>query len=82
MSFHKKEIPQGVLGETSKILEEVLEMIDAEEQGIKSMTLFEASDALGAMILWLEKNHPSFQIEDLILFAKKRITVARAKPRT
>lgn len=79
MSFHKKEIAKGVLGESSKILEEVLEMIDAEEQGINSMALFEASDVVGALILWLEKHHPSFTINDVVLFAQKRITVAREK---
>lgn len=37
MSYHVKEIPRGVYGEISKIVEEVQELQDAEEQGARLM---------------------------------------------
>lgn len=64
--YHKREIKKGVIGELSKIYEEVEEIKDAEEQGIDIMLLVELSDMIGATQLYLEKHHPSISIEDLI----------------
>jgi hypothetical protein len=64
--YHKREIKKGIIGELSKIYEEVEEIKDAEEQGIDIMLLVELSDMIGATQLYLEKYHPSITIEDLI----------------
>lgn len=47
--YHKAEIPKGVLGEFSKIVEEFLEAEDAHAQGNPIMTLCELSDLIGAI---------------------------------
>jgi len=44
MAYHKSKIKKGVLGEISKVQEEVDEYIDAKEQGIYIMELLELSD--------------------------------------
>lgn len=49
MGYHKNNIPKGVLGEVSKIQEEIFEFIDAKEQGIKIMEMLELSDIYGAL---------------------------------
>lgn len=64
--YHLKEIEKGILGELSKIYEEVEEVKDAEEQGINIMLLVELSDMLGAVESYLEKHHPSITLQDLI----------------
>ena len=64
------EIPKGVLGESSKIMEEVLELQDAENQECKIMAQVELSDLIGAIALYLERHHPSTSIDDLILMSK------------
>ncbi|USN96693.1 MAG: hypothetical protein H6797_00620 [Candidatus Nomurabacteria bacterium] len=64
------EIPKGVIGESSKLLEEVLELQDAERQDAKIMALVELSDLIGAIALYLEKHHPSNSIEDLITMSR------------
>lgn len=63
--YHLNEIEKGVLGESSKLMEEVLELIDAEKQGCKVMALVELSDLLGAIESYLEKHHPDFSLDDL-----------------
>lgn len=47
--YHKSEIKKGVLGEVSKIVEEVDELLDAHEQGNTLMALLELSDLIGAI---------------------------------
>lgn len=50
MSYHLREIkPQGVIGEFSKIEEELDEVREAIEQNNKIMTLIELSDLIGAI---------------------------------
>lgn len=63
--YHLTAIPKGVLGESSKILEEVFEFIDAEKQGCRIMILIELSDMIGAVELYLKKNIPDIKISDL-----------------
>jgi hypothetical protein len=63
--YHTTFIQKGVVGEASKILEEVHELIDAEGQGCKIMALVELSDIYGAMKLYLEKKHPGMTMKDL-----------------
>jgi hypothetical protein len=44
--YHLNDIPGGTLGELSKVVEEIHEALDAEEQGVRIMTLLELSDGL------------------------------------
>lgn len=64
--YHLKEIPKGVLGDLSKVFEELHEASDAEEQGAKVMVLVELSDVLGALDAYLKNHHPGVGLEDLI----------------
>lgn len=66
MSYHVNEIPRGEYGEISKIVEEVLELQDAEEQGAKLMALNELADIIGAVEGYLNKHHPSLTLADLL----------------
>lgn len=63
--YHIKDIPRGKFGEISKIEEELAELKDAEEQGVKVMVLCELSDMLGAMREYLNKNFPGITLKDL-----------------
>ena len=65
--YHIKEIKRGVLGEPSKIREEVEEFLDAVDQGSSIMALIELSDLIGAVNLYLEKYHPTINLGDLIV---------------
>ncbi len=64
--YHINKIEKGVVGELSKIYEEVEEVKDAAEQGCKIMLLVELSDMLGATQMYLEKHHPSITLPDLL----------------
>lgn len=67
--YHITEIPKGSIGSSSKLLEEVLELIDAEKQESKIMALIELSDLVGALNLYLEKNTPGITLFDLEKFS-------------
>ena len=47
--YHLAPIPRGELGELSKVIEEALEALDAQNQGARLMVLVELSDLVGAM---------------------------------
>lgn len=49
MGYHTREIPRGVLGEPSKIREEVEELEDALAQGNRILAACELSDIYGAL---------------------------------
>jgi len=68
--YHIRVIPEGIVGELSKLLEEVHEAQDAEEQGNPIMVLAELADLYGAMQLYLAKHHPTFTMEDLAKMAE------------
>lgn len=68
--YHSAEIAKGVLGELSKIKEELAEVEDALFLNNKVMVLLELSDLVGAISFFLEKNHPSIRVEDLIVMAE------------
>jgi len=55
--YHKKHIEKGVIGEFSKVLEEIEEIKDAVDQGCKIMELVELSDLYGAIELYVENKH-------------------------
>lgn len=63
--YHLNKIPKGEIGELSKVMEECLEALDANEQGCSVMVLVELSDMIGAIELYLKKHHPSISIDDL-----------------
>lgn len=64
MGYHLNEIPKGQLGESSKIMEELLELQDAEAQDNKILALVELADIYGAINLYLQK-HFMLSMEDL-----------------
>lgn len=64
--YHLREIDKGVLGEASKVREEVEEFLDAVDQGVSIMALVELSDLMGAVKAYLEAHHPSVSLQDLI----------------
>lgn len=63
--YHLRRIEKGMLGEASKIREEVEEFIEATEQGVSVMALVELSDLHGAIEAYLRKHHPSISVADL-----------------
>jgi hypothetical protein len=62
--YHLKPIKKGVLGELSKIREELEEAEDSVEQGVQIMLLVELSDMIGAIKAVAEKNGST--LDDLI----------------
>jgi phosphoribosyl-ATP pyrophosphohydrolase len=69
MGYHKDTIPKGKYGTSSKIMEEVLELIDSEKQDAKIMALNELADIIGAVRGYLVQNHPTMTLDDLIKMA-------------
>lgn len=67
--YHLSFIEKGRVGESSKLLEEVLELQDAEAQNSKVMALVELSDLVGAIEHYLEQHHPDTKLEDLVTMA-------------
>lgn len=63
--YHLKSIKKGTIGELSKIREEIEELEDANQQGVKIMELVELSDLYGSIELYLEKHFPNIKMEDL-----------------
>ena len=64
--YHVRTIERGVVGELSKIREELDEAIDAEEQGCNIMVLVELSDVVGAIEEYLARHYPATHLVDLI----------------
>lgn len=69
MGYHKRVIEKGKFGDSSKILEEVYELIDSEEQDAKIMALNELADIIGAVRGYLGKHHPGMCFDDLVKMA-------------
>lgn len=63
--YHIRDIPRGLYGKISKIEEELLELKDAEEQGVRIMMLCELSDLIGAIRGYLDLHFPGMSIKDL-----------------
>ena len=57
--YHLRDIPKGVVGEASKVIEEAFELLDAEEQGSGVMALWEMGDVLLALQTLRETKYPS-----------------------
>lgn len=67
IGYHIDEIPKGVVGESSKILEETLELLDAERQS-SIMAHVELSDLYGAIAAYA-KSHGT-TISDVAAMSK------------
>jgi len=63
--YHIRPIRRGVFGALSKLVEELDEVADAEEQGVAIMVLVELSDLYGAMSGYLSKHFPDMSMDDL-----------------
>jgi phosphoribosyl-ATP pyrophosphohydrolase len=61
--YHTKKIKKGKLGTISKIQEELDELQDAEDQGVKILIACELADLYGALRDYAEKQ--GLQMEDL-----------------
>jgi len=55
MGYHIRHINKGTLGQVSKLQEELEELIDAEEQGIRIMAMCELADIYGALQAMADK---------------------------
>lgn len=66
IGYHAAEIKKGIVGEISKIQEELDELVDAWNQDCKVMSLVELADMLGAIDAFLEVHFPGFGLYDLI----------------
>lgn len=64
--YHVTDIKKGVLGSSSKIQEELDELIDAESQKNKILALNELSDIIGAIDAYLSQNFSEISLKDLI----------------
>ena len=67
--YHVRKIARGEFGELSKVLEEVEEAMDFDEQDNRLGVLIELSDVLGAIQGYLKKNVPGFTVYDLLSMA-------------
>jgi phosphoribosyl-ATP pyrophosphohydrolase len=65
MGYHKREVKKGVLGEYSKIQEEIQELDDAQEQGSKVLIICELCDLVGSIEAYVE-NKFNLSLQDLV----------------
>lgn len=68
--YHVAVIPKGTLGDLSKLQEELMEAVDAEQQSNPIMTLVELSDLYGAMESYLEKRFAKCSMNDLATMSR------------
>jgi hypothetical protein len=68
--YHVNKIPKGSYGQSTKIMEEVLELQDAEAQNAKIMALHELSDIIGAVHGYLREHYPDMKFEDLLTMSE------------
>jgi hypothetical protein len=67
--YHLSKINKGKIGESSKILEELQELMDAEHQETKVMALIECCDIYGALESYVENNFPNMSMDDIKKFS-------------
>lgn len=65
MGYHKVNIEKGILGEMSKITEEINELEDAVAQDANVLIICELCDLIGAIEAYTEKRF-NLTLEDLI----------------
>lgn len=66
--YHLRPIARGTVGESSKIREELLELEDAEAQGVALMAMQEAADIVGACGAWARQR--GLTLQDLVDMAE------------
>jgi hypothetical protein len=84
MGYHNREIPRGIFGEFSKVIEEFEEAKDAREQNNPVMELVELCDLIGAIEGYTLK-HFNLGLRDLTTFVRTTERVFKdgtRKPRT
>lgn len=79
--WHVNPIKKGVLGELSKIQEELDEALDAEQQGQDIMEICELTDIIGACAARAQKKY-GLSLDQLVKFSKLRSQVALAQSAT
>ncbi|MFO0862451.1 MAG: hypothetical protein U0516_01910 [Candidatus Saccharibacteria bacterium] len=67
--YHLADIAKQPTGSAGKIREELEEFEDALEQECSLMALQELSDLIGAIRLYLQEEHPSISLNDLIVMS-------------
>lgn len=72
--YHLTPIPKGMLGEISKIDEELAELKDAITQGDKILSIIELSDLYGAIQFFAQSTF-GLEMDDLKNFSDKTIKV-------
>jgi hypothetical protein len=65
MGYHVSPIAKGVLGESSKIQEELDELKDAEAQSARLLILCELADLVGSIDYYLKIKFPGWKLKDL-----------------
>lgn len=73
--WHKRKIKKGIIGQLSKIKEELEEAEDALEQNQPVMLIFELCDIVGAAGCVAEKY--GLTLDDLVRFSKLRNQVLK-----
>jgi hypothetical protein len=67
--YHLRPIAKGVLGEPSKVREELDELEEALEQGVKIMAEVELADLYGALEALVATHFPHLTMDDLARMA-------------
>lgn len=68
--YHTTKITKGTIGESSKIQEELAELLDAEKQENKILALNELADIIGSIDCYLLKHFPQVTLFDLVKMAR------------
>jgi hypothetical protein len=63
--YHLRKFLKSPYATSGKILEEALELMEAEEQGVRVMSLIELCDLVGAIRGYMTKNFPDIDWKDL-----------------
>jgi len=70
MTYHSREIQKGVFGEVSKIREELEELEDSEDMGVKIMSMCELSDLYGALEEFAQRRY-NLSMDDLKMMSDR-----------
>ena len=81
MGYHLREIEKGVLGDSSKIKEELFELLDAEDQQDPVMILIELCDIVGACRGYLERKFPGQNWEAVVRHANRHYEECKREER-
>jgi hypothetical protein len=80
--YHRREIPRGVYGEISKIREELEELEDAQEQGVRIMVGCELSDLYGALEEFAVRNgYTMMDLKEMARLTRQAFELGYRTPR-